>query len=69
MTAYDDKSTEKTMNDEKFETVHVNKVNRREDPSEIGTTLIKYTAYVAITLMILYFTANYLIPIVYEVIG
>ncbi|WP_416147961.1 hypothetical protein ACM26V_17150 [Salipaludibacillus sp. HK11] len=38
-------------------------VERREEPSRVGATLIKYGFITIITLIVLYFIANYLIPL------
>lgn len=39
------------------------KVETREEPGRVGATLIKYGFITIITLIILYFIANYLIPL------
>ncbi len=40
------------------------KVEKKEEPGRVGTTLIKYSFITIITLIILYFIANYLIPLI-----
>lgn len=37
-------------------------INRNEQPSLVGTTFIKYAAYIIILVIVLYFTANYILP-------
>lgn len=37
-------------------------VNRSEQPGLVGATLIKYTAYIIILLMVLYFVVTYVLP-------
>ncbi|WP_416147960.1 hypothetical protein ACM26V_17145 [Salipaludibacillus sp. HK11] len=39
------------------------KVERREEPSRVGATLIKYAFITVLTLIILFFIVNYLIPL------
>ena len=43
--------------DERKETV-----SRQENPSMVGATFIKYAAYIAILLIILYFLITYVFP-------
>lgn len=40
---------------------HTN-VDRKEQPSMVGATFIKYAAYIAILLIVLYFIVNYILP-------
>ena len=37
-------------------------VSRQENPSMVGATFIKYAAYIAILLIILYFLITYVFP-------
>lgn len=50
--------------DEIVEDVNVKKENvtRKEDPSLVGATFIKYAAYIIILLIILYFLIRYVFP-------
>ena len=50
--------------DEKVEDVNVRKenVSREENPSMVGSTFIKYAAYIIILLIILYFLITYVFP-------
>lgn len=46
------------------EDINVKKENvtRKEDPSLVGSTFIKYAAYIIILLIVLYFIVNYVFP-------
>lgn len=46
------------------EDINVKKENvtRREDPSLVGSTFIKYAAYIIILLIVLYFIVKYVFP-------
>ena len=50
--------------DETFKDFDVKKENvtRSENPSMVGATFIKYAAYIAILLIILYFLITYVFP-------
>lgn len=37
-------------------------VERKEQPSMVGATFIKYAAYVVILLIVLYFLVKYILP-------
>jgi flagellar biosynthesis/type III secretory pathway M-ring protein FliF/YscJ len=37
-------------------------VTRKEDPSMVGATFIKYAAYIIIVLIVLYFLIRYVFP-------
>lgn len=37
-------------------------VNRTENPGLVGSTFIKYAAYIVILLIVLYFVVNYIFP-------
>jgi len=37
-------------------------VNRTENPGLVGSTFIKYAAYIIILLIVLYFVVNYVFP-------
>lgn len=49
---------------ENREDINVQKesVTRKEDPSLVGATFIKYAAYIIILLIILYFIVRYVFP-------
>ena len=46
--------------DERKETV-----NRTENPSMVGSTFIKYAAYIIILLIVLYFLITYVFPMIF----
>lgn len=50
--------------DETVEDVDIKQenVNRSENPSLVGATLIKYAAYIIILLIVLYFVITYVFP-------
>lgn len=50
--------------DEEVKDVNVERENvtRKEEPSRVGSTFIKYAAYIIILLIILYFLVNYILP-------
>lgn len=52
------------MVDHNKEDVEVKKkeVKREENPSKVGSTFIKYAAYIIILLIILYFVVTYILP-------
>lgn len=37
-------------------------VSRKENPSLVGSTFIKYAAYIIILLIVLYFIVHYILP-------
>ena len=37
-------------------------IDRKEQPSLVGATFIKYAAYIIITLIVLYFVVTYILP-------
>lgn len=37
-------------------------IDRKEQPSLVGATFIKYATYIIITLIVLYFVVTYLLP-------
>jgi len=37
-------------------------VDRKEQPSLVGATFIKYAAYIIILLIVIYFVINYVLP-------
>lgn len=37
-------------------------VDRKEQPSLVGATFIKYATYIIITLIVLYFVVTYILP-------
>lgn len=47
--------------DENINVEHTN-VDRKEQPSMVGATFIKYAAYIAILVIVLYFIAKYILP-------
>ena len=49
-------------NENKDINVEKRNVNRNENPGLVGSTFIKYTAYIVILLIVLYFIVNYIIP-------
>lgn len=55
----DDKRTEDIREDVN---VKNESVTRKENPSLVGSTFIKYTAYIIILLIILYFIVKYVFP-------
>ena len=59
----DHERTEDIREDVK-EDINVKKENvtRKEDPSLVGSTFIKYAAYVIILLIVLYFVVKYVLP-------
>ena len=46
------------------ERVEVDKNINRNEPSKVGSTFIKYAAYIVILLIVLYFIINYLLPMI-----
>lgn len=50
--------------EERDERVEVDKNINRNEPSRVGSTFIKYLAYVVILLIVLYFIVNYLLPMI-----
>lgn len=55
----DDKRTEDIREDVN---VKNESVTRKENPSLVGSTFIKYAAYIIILLIILYFIVTYVFP-------
>lgn len=49
-------------NENKDINVEKRNVNRNENPGLVGSTFIKYAAYIIILLIILYFIVNYVFP-------
>ncbi len=50
------------MSDRKDIDVERRSVERREEPGRVGSTFIKYAAYIIILLIILYFIVTYVFP-------
>lgn len=50
------------MSDRKDIDVEKRSVERREEPGRVGSTFIKYAAYIIILLIILYFVVTYIFP-------
>jgi hypothetical protein len=50
------------MNENKDINIEKTNVSRNEQPSLVGSTFIKYTAYIVILLIVLYFIINYILP-------
>ena len=53
-------------NNEKDKNVDIDskKVERKEQPSMVGATFIKYAAYIVILVVVLYFVVKYIIPMI-----
>lgn len=49
-------------NEKKDINVEEKNVTRKENPSMVGSTFIKYAAYIIILLIVLYFIVNYVFP-------
>lgn len=49
-------------NENKDINVEKRNVNRNENPGLVGSTFIKYAAYIVILLIVLYFIVNYVFP-------
>ncbi|MCM3628484.1 hypothetical protein M3194_14050 [Paenibacillus glycanilyticus] len=49
-----------SVHQENYEERHIEK---RQEPSRVASTFIKYLAYVIITFGVLYFVAKYILPI------
>jgi len=49
-------------NENKDINVEKRNVNRNENPGLVGSTFIKYAAYIVILLIVLYFVINYILP-------
>lgn len=52
------------MNQDRREDVDINKreVRREENPGLVGSTFIKYAAYIVILLIVLYFIVKFIFP-------
>lgn len=52
------------MHEDRREDVDIERrnVNREENPGLVGSTFIKYAAYIIILLIVLYFIVRYLFP-------
>ena len=50
--------------DNKDENVNIDRtsVERKEQPSMVGATFIKYASYIIILLIVLYFLVKYILP-------
>ncbi|MFC4558328.1 hypothetical protein ACFO3D_08890 [Virgibacillus kekensis] len=48
--------------DRQDENVEIERKEKRSDSSQVATTLIKYTAYIVILVIILWFLINYILP-------
>ena len=53
---------ELTMNENKDINIEKKNVTRNEQPGLVGSTFIKYSAYIIILLIILYFVITYILP-------
>lgn len=53
-----------TNNNNDDENVNIDRTNveRKEQPSMVGATFIKYASYIIILLIILYFLVKYILP-------
>ncbi len=53
-----------TNNNNKDDNVNIDRtsVERKEQPSMVGATFIKYAAYIVILLIVLYFLVTYILP-------
>lgn len=53
------------MDQDRREDVDIEKrsVNRQENPGLVGSTFIKYAAYIIILLIVLYFITRYVFPV------
>ena len=49
-------------NDEENVNIDRTSVERKEQPSMVGATFIKYAAYIIILLIVLYFLVKYILP-------
>ena len=51
-------------NNNKNEDINIERknINRTEQPGLVGSTFIKYAAYIAILLIVLYFIIEYILP-------
>ncbi|NLC03592.1 MAG: hypothetical protein GX787_04845 [Tissierellia bacterium] len=49
-------------NDEENVNIDRTSVERKEQPSMVGATFIKYAAYIVILLIVLYFLVKYILP-------
>ena len=51
-------------NNRKDEDINIDRtsVERKEQPSMVGATFIKYAAYIVILLIVLYFLVKYILP-------
>lgn len=52
------------MADRRDEDINIEKrnIDRREEPGRVGSTFIKYAAYIIILLIVLYFIITYVLP-------
>ena len=50
------------MNENKDINIENKNVTRNEQPGLVGSTFIKYAAYIVILLIILYFIVNFILP-------
>ncbi|SDJ37934.1 hypothetical protein SAMN05421804_11618 [Proteiniclasticum ruminis] len=50
------------MNENKDINIEKKNVTRNEQPGLVGSTFIKYAAYIVILLIILYFIVNFILP-------
>lgn len=53
---------ELAMNENKDINIEKKNVTRNEQPGLVGSTFIKYAAYIIILLIILYFVITYILP-------
>jgi 4-hydroxybenzoate polyprenyltransferase len=53
-----------TNNNNDDENVNIDRTNveRKEQPSMVGATFIKYASYIIILLIVLYFLVKYILP-------
>lgn len=53
-----------TNNNNNEDNVNIDRTNveRKEQPSMVGATFIKYAAYIIILLIVLYFLVKYILP-------
>lgn len=49
-------------NEDKNINVEHTNIDRKEQPSMVGATFIKYAAYIAILVIVLYFIVKYILP-------
>ena len=54
-----------TNNNNDDENVNIDRTNveRKEQPSMVGATFIKYASYIIILLIVLYFLVKYILPL------